>query len=161
MLAVPEAHPTDINVLSWNRLQSVNLLTGGDDGSLRIWDLRAVNRQFAANQQSNAIPAYTHIYEFHTQPITSVEWHPTDAGVFVATSEDDQVTIWDNTLEQADQTESTPTVVDDEASNIPIQLLFIHCGQTEIKEAHWHPQIPGLLLVTSLDGFNVFRTCNV
>ncbi|KAF8570489.1 hypothetical protein P879_02494 [Paragonimus westermani] len=160
MLTVLDAHPSDINVASWNRLQPVSLLTGGDDGSLRIWDLRLVNKRYGASAPASDLPAYTHLYNYHTKPITSVEWHPSDAGVFVACAEDDQTTIWDNTLEQADE-EITALAENDKTSNLPVQLLFIHCGQTEVKEAHWHPQIPGLLFVTALNGFNVFRTCNV
>ena len=33
------AHNTDVNVISWNRSQPL-LVSGADDGSLKIWDLR-------------------------------------------------------------------------------------------------------------------------
>ncbi len=34
------AHDSDVNVISWNRMTSYMLASGGDDGTLRIWDLR-------------------------------------------------------------------------------------------------------------------------
>ena len=34
------AHDADVNVISWNRMTSYMLASGGDDGTLRIWDLR-------------------------------------------------------------------------------------------------------------------------
>lgn len=93
--------------------------------------------------------------QYHKSPITSIEWHPTEAGLFIATSEDDQTTQWDIGLEQ--ETEATQEG-DEAEEKLPVQLLFIHTGQEEVKDCHWHPQIPGLVINTALDGFNVFRT---
>ena len=36
-----QAHDTDVNVISWNRLVTYMLASGADDGTLRIWDLRS------------------------------------------------------------------------------------------------------------------------
>ncbi|KAH8863713.1 Glutamate-rich WD repeat-containing protein isoform 2 [Schistosoma japonicum] len=168
MLTVLEAHPSDVNVASWNKLQAINLLTGGDDGTLRIWDLRLIH-SFHNGRKANgsSLPAYTHLFDYHKKPITSVEWHPNDTGVFVATCEDDQASFWDINLEQPERGIKSPSgpssshETNEEDLDIPVQMLFVHSGQTELKEAHWHPQIPGLIFTTALNGYNVFRTCNI
>lgn len=43
MLSVDHAHPSDVNVISWGgagRGAGHHLLSGGDDGAVRLWDLR-------------------------------------------------------------------------------------------------------------------------
>lgn len=134
------AHKSDVNTLSWNKKVPYLLATGSDDCSFSIWDLR--------NFKPDATVAH---FTFHEEPICCVEWNPNDDSQLVVVSEDNQVTIWDMALEADDG---------EEPSEFPPQLFFVHQGQHEVKEAHWHPQIPNLVATTSADGFNLFITAN-
>ncbi|CAK8687149.1 unnamed protein product [Clavelina lepadiformis] len=138
-----KAHDADVNVMDWNRNDPF-IVTGGDDGLIKVWDLRQFDKGISIAK-----------FKHHTAPITSVEWHKTDRSVFAASGSDDQLTQWDLAVE-TDDNDSTQSL-----SSIPPQLLFIHQGQKDIKELHWHSQIPGLIISTALDGFNVFRTISV
>jgi len=142
MIAVPDAHESDVNVIHWNRNEPF-IASGGDDGVVKIWDLRQIQSgQHAA------------LFKHHTGPITSIEWHPTDSSVFAASGEDNQISLWDLGVES-----SEPVIIEDQ--EVPPQLLFIHQGQEEIKEVHWHPHVDGVLMSTACDAFNIFRTISV
>lgn len=149
MLTCDDAHDSDINVISWNRNEPF-IASGGDDGALKIWDLR----QF---QTKTPIAIFKH----HTKPITTVEWHPTDSTVLASGGADDQIALWDLAVEKDTEAAGTTSSESDELNNLPPQLLFIHQGQTDIKELHWHPQLPGVVMSTAHSGFNVFKTISV
>ncbi|XP_028281576.1 glutamate-rich WD repeat-containing protein 1 [Parambassis ranga] len=144
MLSANEAHSSDINVISWNRSEPF-LLSGGDDGLLKVWDLRQFN---TGKPVAN--------FKQHSGPVTSVEWNPVDSSVFAASGADDVISQWDLSVESCDVGARVEGVKD-----LPPQLLFLHQGQSEIKEIHWHPQVPGVMISTALSGFNVFRTISV
>ncbi|CAH2091321.1 unnamed protein product [Euphydryas editha] len=144
MLTVENAHENDINVISWND-KDPYIASGGDDGFVHIWDLRKFPRN---------IPEGT--FKHHTAPITSVEWYWSEPSVLASAGEDNQVALWDLGIEIEEN-----EIVDEELKNLPPQLLFIHQGQTDIKELHWHKQIPGLIVTTAHTGFNIFKTISV
>ncbi|XP_078511101.1 glutamate-rich WD repeat-containing protein 1 [Lissotriton helveticus] len=149
MLTASQAHTSDVNVISWNHNEPF-IVSGGDDGVLKIWDLR----QF----QKGASVA---TFKQHTAPITSVEWHPTDGSVLAAAGADNQITQWDLAVERDQEKEGEGDIEDPTLASIPPQLLFVHQGEKDIKELHWHPQCPGVVISTALSGFNVFRTISV
>ncbi|XP_032689327.1 glutamate-rich WD repeat-containing protein 1 [Odontomachus brunneus] len=149
MLTASGAHQADINVISWSRIESQFIVSGGDDGLLCIWDLRLLG----SSNKADPIATFKH----HTAPITTVEWHPTESTVFASGGADNQIAQWDLSVE----TDSLDVEQNDELTKLPPQLLFIHQGQSDIKELHWHPQCPGTMISTAHSGFNVFRTISV
>uniref|UniRef100_A0AC35UI00 WD_REPEATS_REGION domain-containing protein n=1 Tax=Rhabditophanes sp. KR3021 TaxID=114890 RepID=A0AC35UI00_9BILA len=142
---VENAHTSDVNVLSWNKYDPL-IVTGGDDACLKVWSLRMLQHKEPVAQ-----------FKYHKSPITSVEWHPKETTTFMASGEDDQVSIWDIAME-SESGKDEP--LEGEVA-VPPQLLFLHLGQKEVKEVHWHKQIPGLALSTAQSNFNVFRTINI
>jgi ribosome assembly protein RRB1 len=44
---IAPAHDADVNVISWNRLSSYLLLSGGDEGGIKVWDLRNLKKGYA------------------------------------------------------------------------------------------------------------------
>ncbi|CAF0981742.1 unnamed protein product [Brachionus calyciflorus] len=148
MLTCDEAHSSDVNVINWNRNEPF-IVSGGDDGQIKIWDLRLF-------KESKPVG----ILKYHTKPITSVEWNTHDSTVFAASSEDNQLSIWDLAVEKDDE-EQMEEEENEMTKDLPPQLLFIHQGQKEMKELHWHSQIPGLIISTAHTGFNIFKTISV
>jgi ribosome assembly protein RRB1 len=72
-------------------------------------------------------------------------------------SDDNQITMWDLSVE-ADDDEALFNAKKEGLSNdLPPQLLFIHQGQTEVKEIHFHPQIPGVVMSTGQEGIDLFK----
>lgn len=45
-LSVEKAHENDVNVISWNKNPSTSylLVSGGDEGGLKVWDLRSLSK---------------------------------------------------------------------------------------------------------------------
>ncbi|GLE02022.1 hypothetical protein PINS_up023643 [Pythium insidiosum] len=145
------AHENDVNVISWNRNVNYLLASGSDDGSFKIWDLR--------NFKANTPVAH---FRYHTAPITSIEWHPTDESALAVAGADNQISVWDMSVEEDPEAAAAAAEENGQPKlDLPPQLLFIHQGQTDIKELHFHPQCPGVLVSTAGDGFNVFKPANI
>lgn len=101
-------------------------------------------------------------FNWHKAPITSVEWHPTEDSIFAASGADEQLTLWDLAVEQDDEeTGAHNETLTSAEGDVPPQLLFVHQGQKDVKELHWHPQMPGAVISTASDGFNIFKTISV
>jgi len=151
MLSVPHAHDADVNALAWNGAVSYLVATGGDDGSARVWDLRAFGAQ--------AKPVGRFDWHGAKAPICAIDWDPHDESSLAVAAADDTVTLWDFSVEDAAHASAqaaaeTPGAA--AAADLPPQLLFVHQGLREPKDVKYHPQIPNLLMTTAVDGFNIF-----
>ncbi|KAJ1653380.1 Ribosome assembly protein rrb1 [Dispira simplex] len=147
------AHQDDVNVITWNHNASYLLASGSDDGIFSIWDLRT----FGPSAGKKIEPVAT--FKWHQGPITSIEWHPQEESVLGVAGADDQVTLWDLSVEH--DPEETREMNQATQAEVPPQLLFIHQGQSDVKELHWHPKLAGVVMTTAATGFNIFRTISI
>lgn len=138
-----EVSSSDVNVASWCRSVDYLLATGADDGVWGVWDLRT----FPSTAQGKTISA-TASFTFHQEPITSVEFHPSEDSVVAVACADNTVTQWDLGVELDDEeSKDTGGVVD-----VPPQLMFVH-HMPEVKEVHWQQQAPSVVVATGGEGF--------
>lgn len=145
---------TDVNVLSWSKQTSHLLASGHEDGEWAVWDLRQWKP--TANGSASARPSPVANFQFHKEQITSVEWHPTDDSIVSVCAGDNTLTLWDLAVELDDEESRDTAGVRD----VPPQLLFVHYME-QVKEAHWHPQIPGALMATGGSGFGYVQVFKV
>jgi ribosome assembly protein RRB1 len=154
---------TDVNVMSWSRLTFHLLATGADDGEWAVWDLRQWKPQSGSSSgSSQPRPTPVADFKFHKAPITSIEWHPTDDSVVGVACADNTATLWDLAVELDDEEygREAGLGLGEGKEKVPPQLLFIHHVE-DAKELHWHPQMPGTVMVTGGTGFGVFKTISV
>jgi ribosome assembly protein RRB1 len=150
-VTVTASATSDVNVLSWNDKVQHLLATGDDHGLLRVWDLR----RFGSNHSSEAVVAS---FAWHKAPITAVQWSPYEDSVLACSSDDHTTSLWDLSVELDAEQEDMQLPSD---VKVPPQLMFIHAGQHYPKDVRWHPHIPGMLLSTAQDGFNIWRPINM
>lgn len=151
MLSVT-ASPSDVNVMTWSLKNTHLLASGHDDGSWSMWDLR--------NFSGKSKPTPVASFDFLKQPITSIEFHPTEDSNVAVASEGHTVTLWDLAVEADDEEVKKQLEGDKNLAEIPPQLLFVHY-QKDAKEVHWHKQIPGALISTGSDGFTIWKSISM
>ncbi|EFJ12772.1 hypothetical protein SELMODRAFT_123562 [Selaginella moellendorffii] len=145
--AMWKIHDADVNVISW-RSDSV-LASGGDDGIIYLWNLKHLK------------DGPISMTNYHSAPITSIEWSPHDSSMLAATSADNQLSVWDFSVEADPEEEAQVKQSVAAPKGLPESLLFVHQGQRDLKELHWHPQLLGTIVSTSFSDFNVFKPSNL
>jgi ribosome assembly protein RRB1 len=140
---------TDINVMSWSQQTFHLLATGADDGEWAVWDLRQWKPSTPGQISAQLAPKPVASFNFHQKPVTSIEWHPSDDSVVAVASSDNTLTLWDLAVEIDDEEAGRGR---GEMKDLPPQMLFVHYME-DLKELHWHPQIPGAVAATGSKGF--------
>ncbi|VVA99642.1 unnamed protein product [Arabis nemorensis] len=150
-------HKDEGYAIDWSPATAGRLLSGigSDDGTFSIRDLRLI-------KDGDAVVAH---FEYHKHPITSIEWSAHEASTLAVSSSDNQLTIWDLSLEKDAEEEAEFRAQTKEEVNtpqdLPPQLLFVHQGQKNLKELHWHNQISVMISSTAADGFNMLMPYNI
>lgn len=142
-----DAHEGDVNAVAWNELEPHLVATGGEEGSIKIWDLRSLRSDPASPPIAN--------FQFHRQGVLHISWHPTDPTLLIASSKDDTVSVWDASVERDESTKQVEEQFGLE--DLPPQLLFLHQGQREVTEAMWHPLLPSLAISAGAEGFHIWK----
>lgn len=109
-----EVSSTDVNVLSWSDTDPNLIATGSDDGVIKVWDIRYIQKARSVAEM-----------QFHTAAITSIEFQPFEDSVVTASSADNRVSIWDFSVESESGKHD---------GEVPDQLMFVHQGLEEVKE---------------------------
>lgn len=108
--AINDAHGSsaDVHCVDWSALSEHLVATGAADGSVRVWDVRALSSALSAGTGGGgaggraaaagaaaAVPACVRTWKgAHTAAVMRVEWHPHVPGVFATGGEDHTVLLW-------------------------------------------------------------------
>ena len=150
---------TDVNVISWSEIVTNLLASGDDNGNFSVYDLRKFS--------PTASPSPLARFSSSRDPITSVDWHPTDESM-VLVSTDNSVCVYDLSVESEIGAVAGAAAAEGDDKNtkgnsdvVPPQMLFMHCGGKMFKDAQWHKQITSAVVATSQTGIDVFIPSNL
>lgn len=135
---VPRAHgERDVHCCDWSAHRPVQVVTGAQDGGVRVWDKRNLGgAQIVLNHHSDAV--------------MNVEWSPHRAGLFATGADDGLVCLWDLDARSVDG--DGPGAAKKMKVAASQQLLFQHSGhQSPVVDFCWNPLDPWTLMSASVD----------
>ena len=114
-----EAHVQEVNTIDFNPFNEYLLLTGSNDKTSALWDLRNLKKKL-------------HNFKHHINDVISVKWNPHIMSMFASSSSDRRVDIWDLSNIGKD--------TNNEEDIAPSELLFTHGGHTSrVADFDWNP----------------------
>ncbi|CAH8313990.1 unnamed protein product [Eruca vesicaria subsp. sativa] len=150
--------------LFWSPAEASVFASYSVDKTVAVWDVRRGKSpvlSFEAHKADVSVVSWNGFschfdkkdskvahFEYHKHPIMSTEWSPHDSSTLA--DEEEEAEFKAQTKEQV----NTP-------QDVPPQLVFVDQGQKKLKELHWHNQIPGMIISTAADGFNILMPYNI
>ncbi|KAL0743231.1 hypothetical protein Bca4012_084744 [Brassica carinata] len=114
------------------------------DGTIALWDNRLASCMLASGSDDGA-------FSIHDLRVIK-EGYAKSLPAITSLQKDEE--------EEAESEAQTKEQVNT-PQDLPPQLLFVHQGQKDLKELHWHNQIPGMIISTAEDGFNILMPYNI
>uniref|UniRef100_K4BZD2 Histone-binding protein RBBP4-like N-terminal domain-containing protein n=1 Tax=Solanum lycopersicum TaxID=4081 RepID=K4BZD2_SOLLC len=150
-------HSASVEDFQWSPVDPCVLASCSVDGSIKIWDTRK-KRSPTATMKA------------HKTDVNVISWNRGASCMLASGSDDGAFSIQDLRvvkcgLNRDEEEQAEFKVKMKEQVNVPKdlppQLLFIHQGHKDLKELQWHPQIPGMVISTAADGFNILMPSNI
>jgi histone-binding protein RBBP4 len=112
------AHTMEVFALDFSQTDEFLVLTGGNDGLIKLWDMRNLAQT---------------LYEFedNNEHILKLSWCPNNPSVFASSSKDCRIKLWDLSLIDDDKNK------EDESN----EIFFIHSGHKgSVTDFSWNSQ---------------------
>lgn len=86
-----QGHNRQVHRLAFNPHLASWLLSGSQDGTIRMWDLRA-----SSTNRGLSTCGSKHVYQGNSDAIRDVRWSPSDGVVFATASDSGAIQMWDS-----------------------------------------------------------------
>uniref|UniRef100_A0AAQ4Q7X5 Excision repair cross-complementation group 8 n=1 Tax=Gasterosteus aculeatus aculeatus TaxID=481459 RepID=A0AAQ4Q7X5_GASAC len=148
---VDRIHGNGINTIDIEVVEGRYMLSGGADGVIVIYDLENYSGKLHYTCKSVCTVGRSNRY-VHKFSVETVQWYPYDTGMFVSSSFDKTMKVWDTeTLKPAEVFEFEGNVYSHHLSPIARKHSLIAGHRAEILSVRWSPRYEHILATASAD----------